>query len=640
MRQAPSRASATSRRRSAEALDGLPPTDEVEALLRSALQTAGPAMRDEGLLSGALQPDEAAFEAGLRPAAPGRSSSARRSSRSGCRSSSRRRRGGASRWTTCSSAGLPDWARPPWRPSWPRPWAPSSGRPPVRPWSGPGTWRRSCRNLERGDVMFIDEIHRLPRVVEEILYSAMEDFHLDVVVGKGPAARSIRLDLPRLHPDRGHHPGGPGLGAAARPFRLPGAHRLLPAATSWRRWWGGPPASSTSPSTTAGGARSPARSRGTPRVANRLLRRVRDFAAVRAEGRVDAATALRALEVFEVDRAGLDRVDRAILEAVVLQVRRRPGGPVHAGHRRRRGARDRRGRLRAVPAAAGHACSARRAGRIATALAYRHLGGWSRRRRSASQAGPYRLLVERRGRAPRLAPAGRAAPNWRRRENRRLRLRPARGGHRPGGDRAAGLRPACWRPTTSPITASATCPACCEPGDLVVVNRTRVRRGPAARAPEGTGGAGGGAAAAPAGRRAVGGAGAPGAPLCGRGPVCGSGRLLAVVAEPARGGPGWSWSPPGADSRRRPGASGEVPLPPYFNGRLDDPERYQTVYAERRRVGGGPDRRAALHPGGARRPGSGRGSPSWRDRSRDRAGHLPADRGGADRGSPHAPASG
>lgn len=188
----------------------------------------------------------------------------------------------------------------------------------------PGDLAAVITNLERGDVLFIDEIHRLPRQVEEVLYPAMEDFQLDIVVGKGPAARSIRLDLP--------------------PFTLVGATtRVGRVAPPLRDRFGYVArldyynaadlgrivmrsAAILEVEVTPDGADTVSlRSRGTPRIANRLLRRVRDFAAVRSNGLVDGDTALRALEVFEVDDAGLDKVDRSILEAIITKF---GGGPV------------------------------------------------------------------------------------------------------------------------------------------------------------------------------------------------------------------------------------------------------------------------------------------------------------------------
>ncbi len=188
----------------------------------------------------------------------------------------------------------------------------------------PGDLAAVITNLEAGDVLFIDEIHRLPRQVEEVLYPAMEDFQLDIVVGKGPAARSIKIDLP--------------------PFTLIGATtRVGRVAPPLRDRFGyvaridyyaaedlGAIVNRSAvilevDITTAGAETIAGRSRGTPRVANRLLRRVRDYAAVRADGRIDEVVADQALAVFEVDTNGLDKVDRAILEAVVSKF---GGGPV------------------------------------------------------------------------------------------------------------------------------------------------------------------------------------------------------------------------------------------------------------------------------------------------------------------------
>ena len=188
----------------------------------------------------------------------------------------------------------------------------------------PGDLAAVITNLEAGDVLFIDEIHRLPRQVEEVLYPAMEDFQLDIVVGKGPAARSIKIDLP--------------------PFTLVGATtRVGRVAPPLRDRFGyvaridyyGPDdlkaiveRSSAILSVDiddAGASTIATRSRGTPRVANRLLRRVRDYASVRASGHIDDAVAAQALEVFEVDTKGLDKVDRAILAAIVSKF---GGGPV------------------------------------------------------------------------------------------------------------------------------------------------------------------------------------------------------------------------------------------------------------------------------------------------------------------------
>ena len=179
-------------------------------------------------------------------------------------------------------------------------------------------------NVEGGDVMFIDEIHRLPRSIEEVLYTAMEDFKLDIVMGKGPAARSIRLDLP----------GFTLVGATTRVGRVSAPLRDRFGYVARIDYYAPEDLAAIVhrsagivdvPVTDAGAREISRRSRGTPRIANRLLRRVRDFAAVRGEGVVDGETAMRALEIFEVDSAGLDRLDRAILEALVIKF---GGGPV------------------------------------------------------------------------------------------------------------------------------------------------------------------------------------------------------------------------------------------------------------------------------------------------------------------------
>jgi Holliday junction DNA helicase RuvB len=199
----------------------------------------------------------------------------------------------------------------------------------FQPTSGPALDRPSdlaaiLTNLEDGDVLFVDEIHRMPRPVEEVLYPALEDFNLDVVLGKGPTARSIRLDLPRFTL----------VAATTRPGRitLPLRERF---GFSPRLDYYDPAELSTIVRRSAGildvatdaeGADEIARrSRGTPRVANRLLRRVRDFAQVRHDGRISGDIARLGLELFEVDDRGLDRLDIAVLRAIV---ERFGGGPV------------------------------------------------------------------------------------------------------------------------------------------------------------------------------------------------------------------------------------------------------------------------------------------------------------------------
>jgi len=178
--------------------------------------------------------------------------------------------------------------------------------------------------LGEGDVLFIDEIHRLSRSVEEILYPAMEDFQIDIVVGKGPAASSIRLTLPRFTL----------IGATTRTGMITGPLRdrfglvarldyydhdeLELIVTRAARILDVPIDEGAS-------VQIARRSRGTPRIANRLLRRVRDFAEVRSDGRIDDDTATEALRVFGVDNLGLDKVDRAILRSLCEQFE---GGPV------------------------------------------------------------------------------------------------------------------------------------------------------------------------------------------------------------------------------------------------------------------------------------------------------------------------
>ncbi len=191
----------------------------------------------------------------------------------------------------------------------------------------PGDLAAILSNLDPGDVFFIDEIHRVPRAVEEVLYPAMEDFELDIVLGRGPSATSIRLDLPRFTlvgattrigtvsaPLRDRF----GLIERVDYYTTDDLFRIV------RR-----SARILGVEIDDGGARIIAeRSRGTARIANRLLARVRDFAVARADGQIDAAVAERALEVFEIDHLGLDKVDRAILEAVVVKF---GGGPVGLG---------------------------------------------------------------------------------------------------------------------------------------------------------------------------------------------------------------------------------------------------------------------------------------------------------------------
>jgi len=188
----------------------------------------------------------------------------------------------------------------------------------------PGDVASILTNLDKGDVFFIDEIHRLPRAVEEVLYPAMEDFQLDIVLGKGPSAQSIRLDLPHFTM----------IGATTRKGKVAAPLRdrfgIVDKLDYYTQEELGRIVHRSAiildvPITEDGADLIALRGRGTPRIANRLLARVRDYAVARADGVADAATANAALEVFEVDGRGLDKVDREILEAIVVKF---GGGPV------------------------------------------------------------------------------------------------------------------------------------------------------------------------------------------------------------------------------------------------------------------------------------------------------------------------
>lgn len=247
----------------------------------------------------------------------------------------------------------------------------------LRHTSGPALERTAdlaaiLTNLEESDVLFVDEVHRMPRPVEEVLYPALEDFKLDVVIGRGPSARTIRLDLPRFTL----------VAATTRPglITLPLRERFGfsprldyydhdELALVVRR-----SAGILEVEVDEGGAGEIARrSRGTPRIANRLLRRVRDFAQVRGDGRVTQESSADALALFDVDEQGLDRIDLSILSALV---ERFGGGPVGLSTLAATVGEDtgtleevyepfllKLGFLQRTPR-----------GRVATDLAYRHLG--------------------------------------------------------------------------------------------------------------------------------------------------------------------------------------------------------------------------------------------------------------------------
>jgi len=200
---------------------------------------------------------------------------------------------------------------------------------PLRISSGPaithaGDLAAILSGLVEGEVFFLDEIHRMSRPAEEMLYLAMEDFRVDVVVGKGPGATAIPLEIPRFTL----------VGATTRAGLLPGPLRDRFGFTAQLDFYDADALEHiVHRSAELIGARlDPAaaveiarRSRGTPRIANRLLRRVRDYAQVRSDGRVTRPIAQAALEMYEVDELGLDRLDRAVLLAMC---RRFGGGPV------------------------------------------------------------------------------------------------------------------------------------------------------------------------------------------------------------------------------------------------------------------------------------------------------------------------
>lgn len=200
----------------------------------------------------------------------------------------------------------------------------------IKTTSGPAIERTGdlaaiLTNLEEGDVLFIDEIHRLNRMVEEVLYPALEDYVLDIVVGKGPAARSIRIDLPHFTL----------IGATTRTGLLTGPLRDR-FGIAFRLQYYTPEELALIVSRSAGildvpitqdGALEIARrSRGTPRLANRLLKRVRDWAQVRGDGTINEDVAAEALSFYDVDPLGLDAMDNRILQLLAVQFGGRPVG--------------------------------------------------------------------------------------------------------------------------------------------------------------------------------------------------------------------------------------------------------------------------------------------------------------------------
>jgi Holliday junction DNA helicase RuvB len=188
----------------------------------------------------------------------------------------------------------------------------------------PGDLAAILTALEPGDVLFIDEIHRLPRSIEEVLYPAMEDFCLDIVIGKGPSARSIRLDLPPFTL----------IGATTRAGAISAPLRDRFGVLSRLEYYKVDQLTSIVKRTAElfeteisdeAASEIGRRSRGTPRIANRLLRRVRDFAQVKGNGVIDLTLANEALERLQVDRLGLDHIDHKLLKGIIEKFR---GGPV------------------------------------------------------------------------------------------------------------------------------------------------------------------------------------------------------------------------------------------------------------------------------------------------------------------------
>lgn len=236
----------------------------------------------------------------------------------------------------------------------------------------PGDLAAILTNLSRGDILFIDEVHRLGRTVEEILYPAMEDFALDIIIGKGPGARSLRLDLPSFTL----------VGATTRAGLLTSPLRDRFGVISRLDYYQPDDlvliidraAEILGVKITPEGAREIATcSRGTPRVANRLLKRVRDYAQVRADGSITGQVANEALRFLEVDPLGLDHTDRNILSTIISKF---GGGPVGLDTLAAASSEEpdtvedvyepyliQLGMLARTPR-----------GRVATALAYRHLG--------------------------------------------------------------------------------------------------------------------------------------------------------------------------------------------------------------------------------------------------------------------------
>lgn len=236
----------------------------------------------------------------------------------------------------------------------------------------PGDLAAILTNLEKNDVLFIDEIHRLSPVVEEILYPALEDFQIDIMIGEGPAARSIKLDLPPFTL----------IGATTRAGALTNPLRARFGIVSQLQFYDATDLQKiverssgllNVPITPEGAAEIACRSRGTPRIANRLLRRVRDYAQVRHDGKITQEVASAALKMLDVDPIGLDTIDRRFMLAIIEKF---AGGPVGIDNLASAVGEDRETLEDVVEPYLIQQGLVQRTvrGRMATALAYRHFG--------------------------------------------------------------------------------------------------------------------------------------------------------------------------------------------------------------------------------------------------------------------------
>lgn len=236
----------------------------------------------------------------------------------------------------------------------------------------PGDLAAILTNLEKDDVLFIDEIHRLSPVVEEILYPALEDYQIDIMIGEGPAARSIKLDLPPFTL----------IGATTRAGSLTNPLRARFGIVNQLQFYNAEDLSFivtrsagllNVPIDKAGADEIARRSRGTPRIANRLLRRVRDFAQVRHDGKITAEVAQAALKLLDVDVIGLDTIDRRFMTTIMEKF---AGGPVGIDNLASALGEDRETLEDVVEPYLIQQGLVQRTvrGRMATALAYRHFG--------------------------------------------------------------------------------------------------------------------------------------------------------------------------------------------------------------------------------------------------------------------------